>query len=381
MTQDAAEAPAADAPVGDGHDSVGTHPDAAPPLKSEIELREEAATQLREMVEADEAEQAEAQAAAEGEPQGAADGEGHPDDQPPAEGDGEPAEDGQAPLDTDEEAAAKAQREKPSNVREAMRRQRAARRDREAAEKAQAELKQQQQAFQQQLEEWNQFQQRFQTDPIGAMSHRLGVPPDQLVAQQADAQANQVPPAIQAQLDRQAQELADYKAAVEKQAQERAEAERQQNYTAAVNKDVAYISGVAEREGDAERFPYYSSLSKPTRERRALAILRYTVEEMDNPQQFGPNDLLEALDEQAKEDHSSLSTSKWLKQSEADQGQEPPAPAAKTPRRRRGGPSARGAAEPAPPRAPQTEAEAREAAAAEVRRLHKLDADERAKRG
>jgi hypothetical protein len=317
-------------------------------------------------------------AAASGEPQGNTEEPIPEGEAEGAEGDEEATGDGSEPLDTDEEAQAAAKRkEKPSTIREAMRRQKAARRDREAAERARAELEQQQAAFQQQQAEFQQFMESFKADPIGAMSRRLNLPPEQLLAQQADAQVNQVPPAIQAQLDAQAKELEEYKASVAKEREEAQRAADKQRYDTLVKQDVALLSGITDNAEEAQRYPYFSSLSKATRERRALSILHYTHTQMENPEQFTQHDLWEALDEQAKEDHTSLSSSKWLKQSDADTGQETQAPAAKAPRRRRGGPSARGAAEPAPPRQPQTEDEAREAAAEWLRQVHKKDAEER----
>jgi hypothetical protein len=380
MTQEAAEAPPAAPP--DPHDAVGEHPDAAPRLPTEIEQQEAAATKLREMIDKsdaeDEAERAAQEAALSGEPQGNT-------EKPIPKGDEEGAEtekgaegdDGEH-QDTDEEAAAKAKRDaKPSFVREARRREKAARKAQAETQKLQEQLKQQQEDLQRQQQEFQQFQQQFQADPIGAMSRRLNIPPDQLVAQQADAQANQVPPTIQTQIDAQRREFEEYKASVEEREAKRAKEKSQKRYEEAVHKDIARLSGISETE-DAERFPYYASLSKATRERRAYQMLRYTVEEMENPDQFHPNDLLEALDEQAKADHDSLLSSKFIKQTKADPGQETRAPEAKAPRRRpRGGPSARGAAEPAAPRGPMTEAESIEAAAEWLRKTHAEEARKR----
>lgn len=380
MTQEAPE-PAEAPPT--PHDAVGEHPDAAPRLATEIEQQESAATALREMIDKSDAEDEAERAAQNGEPQGNT-------EEPIPEGDqdddeaGEEAEEGaEGAQDTDEEAAAKLKRDnKPSNVREAMRRQKAARRDREAAEQATAKLASDQATFQQEQQQWQDFQKRFQADPIGTLSRHFNLPPEQLLAQQADAQVNQVPPAVQAQIDAQAKEFADYKAGVEQKQEEDAAAAKQQNYHSLVQQDVALLSGITDSKDNAERYPYYASLSKPTRDRRALGIIRHVHANMDNPEQYTQEDLWDALDEQAKEDHSSLSSSKWLKQAEAEPGQGTLPAEGKAPRRRkRGGPSARGAAVPAAPRQPRTEAEAMEAAAAEVRRLHKIDEDERAAKG
>jgi hypothetical protein len=379
MTQEAAE-PAEAPPT--PHDAVGDHPDAAPRLKTEIEQQEAAANALREMIDKsdaeDEAERAAQEAALSGEPQGNTEEpipEDAPDDEEPAEGAEGDADEHQ---DTDEEAAAKAKRDnKPSFVREARRAQRAARRDRAELEAQQAEFKQQQEQFQQQQAEFQSFMETFKANPIGAMSQRTGIPPEQLLAQQADEQVNQIPPAVQAQLDAQAKELADYKAAVEKERTEAEAAAKQQNYQTLVKQDVSLLAGISDNPDAAKRFPYFASLSKATRERRALSILHYTHAEMDNPEQYTQEDLWDALDEQAKEDHTSLSSSKWLKQSKAEPGQGTRAAEAKPPRRRRGGPSARGAAVPAAPRQPKTEAESIEAAAEWLRQAHKKDAEER----
>jgi hypothetical protein len=373
MSQEAQDSPTGDQPP-TPHDAVGEHPDAAPRLKTEIEQQEAAATALREMIDKsdaeDEAERAAQEAALSGEPQGNTEEpipEDAPDDEEPAEGAEGDADEHQ---DTDEEAAAKAKRDnKPSNVREAMRRQKAARRDRAAVKAAQEKLEADQAALQAEQQQWQDFQASFKADPIGAMSRHLNLPPDQLIAQQADAQVNQVPPAIQAQLDAQAKELADYKAAVKQEREEAEAAAKQQNYHTLVQQDVALLTSITERKEDAERFPYFASLPEATRSRRSRAILHHVHANMENPEQYTQEDLWDALDEQAKEDHTSLSSSQWLKQSKAEPGQGTRAAEAKPPRRRRGGPSARGAAVPAAPRQPRTEAEAVEAAAAEVRRL------------
>jgi hypothetical protein len=213
---------------------------------------------------------------------------------------------------------------------------------------------------------------------LNAISGRLNMTPDQLLGTYADGKANELPPQVAAQIDQLRNELKAERDHRTKAEAEREQAAKQAQFQSAVQKDVSHIAGVTEREDDAVRYPYYASLPPGERTYKAQLMVSRSLALINQGHDIEIPDVLEALDRQAQEVHTSLTSSTFIKPNPATGGRD--VEPSKIPRRaKRAQPSSRDAADP-PPKADMTEQDLRDAAATVARGMLNADAEKRPKR-
>jgi len=354
-------------------------PDASPEPPSQAEEghivqvdgREAAAQAIREMT----------AAAAETEPEAPVPAEPEQTEQE-QEQEAEAAPDDAPGDETDE----RGQKHKPSILREARRRQKAAQREAALARQERAQAQQMLEEARQlssQLAEHRQFQQQFKRDPWGAMIAQTGMSREQLLAQQLDGAAGDVPPAVQSQLEEMRQQLAAERKAREEREQQMQQLATRQQFESLVQQDIDVFEKRLEN-GGGETYPHAAAMPKGKRQAKARELVAQAKAEMDrigDPNFYTRADIMDALEEWSQGeisqwvDNPLLRAKYGLTAEQAAQGDglaatgKKPAPnpaRAAIPR----GVSATDSATP-PIQSQMTDAERREAAAAAVRDMLK----------
>lgn len=308
----------------------------------------------------------------------------------------EPAEAEQheaAPDPTPEPAPQAESRLKPSQLREMERRQRAAERHRQEAERMYAEIKRTQQQMEADRQRMDGERQRFEQErdglkrweeeakraPLQKMAERWGMKPEELVASLADEKANALSPEIaarfnelQLRLETESKERQRIETELKKRETEARDNYEMRQREEALRHDIRMVSHeVLLKQGDD--FPHFAALPDATRQHRARAmVLAASKFQQQTGDEYTYADVLEVLEDQARQEVESVFNNERLKARYATAGSQKSTGGgsvpAKTPKANRA-PSAKEAAAPGEQRE-TTHVERRAAAAQRLRELN-----------
>lgn len=319
-----------------------------------VDPREAAAEAVRAVMaeqqkESDDAEEAEAEAAPETEAEAV-----------------QPAEQ----VETDEQP--EGGRVKPSILREAQRRQKAAQRAEAEARALREEIAREREQMRRELEEVRQFREAAKRDPWAATAQATGLSREQLLAMGVDGQADAIPPTVAAELTELRQTVQQMREERERERQQMQEQAQRARSEDLIGQDVKAFEDMLSN-GHGDKYPHAAALHPQRRAAIARQLVEQAAQEMArlrDPDLYTRTDILEALDERAREEVEYYRTRLGAAPASAPSPDKlAAAPAAQPgPKRAAKGLSARDAATPAA-RGPMSWEESRDAAAAAVRDL------------